>query len=131
MKPKELIDAKTGKVVGASIMHIIEEADEEHFVKVFADDIKAAFDLTKTGHYVFQTVLHEYQPPKMAGGYSDTITLFSFDDALNSATIDISEKSFQRDLKERIRKAFLYHEAPNQYWVNSALFYGRSSCLYA
>lgn len=122
-KPKELIDAETGEVVGASIIHIIEEADEEHFVKVFADGVKAAFDLTKTGYRVFQTVLQEYQSSKMTGGYSDTITLFFFDDGLNGAAIDMSEKSFQRGLKELIGKAFLYPKAPNQYWVNPALFF--------
>ncbi len=78
LKPRELIDVETGKVVGASIIYIIEKAkaDEEHFVKVFADGVKAAFDLTKTGDRLFPTCLQDYQLSKMTGGYSDTITLF-------------------------------------------------------
>ncbi|MBH9975233.1 MULTISPECIES: hypothetical protein [Bartonella] len=76
LKPNELIDVETGKVVGASIIHITEKADKEHFVKVFADGVKAAFDLTKTGDRLFPTGLQDYQLSKMTGGYSDTITLF-------------------------------------------------------
>lgn len=76
MKPKELIDAETSEVVEASKIHILEKADEEHFVKVFADGVKTAFDLTMTGYRLFQTVLQEYQSSKMTGVYSDTITFF-------------------------------------------------------
>lgn len=61
LKPKELIDAETGEAVMASIIHIIEKADEDHFVNVFADGVKAAFDLTKTGYRLFQTILQDYQ----------------------------------------------------------------------
>ena len=67
MKPKDLIDAETGEAVMASIIHIIAKADEDHFVNVFADGVKAAFDLTKTGYRLFQTVLQEYQSSKMTG----------------------------------------------------------------
>ncbi len=57
--PKDLMDPDTGEVVGSSIIHVIEEKDEEHFVKVFAEGVKAAFDLSKTGARVFQAVLGE------------------------------------------------------------------------
>ena len=76
MKLKDLIDTETGEVVAASIIHILEKADEEHFVKVFADGVNAAFDLTMTGYRLFQTVLQEYQSSKMTGVYSDTIAFF-------------------------------------------------------
>ena len=76
MKLKDLIDTETGEVVAASIIHILEKADEEHFVKVFVDVVNAAFDLTMTGYRLFQTVLQEYQSSKMTGVYSDTITFF-------------------------------------------------------
>ncbi|MBI0140416.1 hypothetical protein H3U94_05920 [Bartonella sp. W8125] len=76
LKPNELIDVEPGKVVGASIIQITEKPDGEHFVKVFTDGVKAAFDLTKTGDRLFPTDLQDYQLSKMTGGYSDTITLF-------------------------------------------------------
>ena len=121
--PRDLMDPDTGEVVGASVIHVIEEADEEHFVKVFADGVRAAFDLSRTGYRVFQAVLTEYQRAKMTGGYSDSITLFFFDDGLNGEKIDMSEKSFQRGLKELLGKGFLSPKVPNQYWVNPALFF--------
>lgn len=121
--PRELMDPDTGEVIGASVIHVIEERDDEHFVKVFADGVRAAFDLSRTGYRVFQAVLTEYQRAKMTGGYSDSITLFFFDDGLNGATIDMSEKSFQRGLKELLSKGFLSPKVPNQYWVNPALFF--------
>lgn len=121
--PRDLLDPETGEVVGATVIHTIEERDEEHFVKVFAEGVRAAFDLTKTGARVFNTVLAEYQASKMTGGYADSLTLFFFDDGLNGRAIDMSEKSFQRGLKELLGKGFLAPKAPNQFWVNPALFF--------
>ena len=121
--PRDLLDPETGEVVGATVIHTIEERDEEHFVKVFAEGVRAAFDLTKTGARVFNTVLAEYQAAKMTGGYADSLTLFFFDDGLNGRAIDMSEKSFQRGLKELLAKGFLAPKAPNQFWVNPALFF--------
>lgn len=37
---RDLMDPETGEVVGASIIHTIEERDEEHFVKVFAEGVE-------------------------------------------------------------------------------------------
>lgn len=121
--PRDLMDPETGEVVGATIIHTIEERDEEHFVKVFADGVRAAFDLTRTGARVFNAVLTEYQSAKMTGGYADSLTLFFFDNGLNGRAIDMSEKSFQRGLKELLAKGFLSPKAPNQFWVNPALFF--------
>ena len=121
--PRDLMDPDTGEVIGATMIHIIEERDEETFVKVFADGVRAAFDLTKTGARVFNAVLTEYQAEKMTGGYADSLTLFFFDDGLNGNSIDMSEKSFQRGLKELLGKGFLAPKAPNQFWVNPALFF--------
>jgi hypothetical protein len=121
--PRDLLDPDTGEIVGATVIHTIEERDEEHFVKVFADGVRAAFDLTKTGARVFQAVLAEYQRAKMTGGYADSLTLFFFDGGLSGRAIDMSEKSFQRGLKELLAKGFLAPKAPNQFWVNPALFF--------
>ena len=121
--PKDLMDPDTGEVIASSIIHTIEETDEQHFVKVFADGVKAAYDLNRTAYRVFQAVLTAYQKSKMTGGYSDTVTLFFFDDGLNGNAIGMSEKSFQRGLKDLISKSFLKPKVPNQFWVNPALFF--------
>lgn len=121
--PKELMDPETGEVVGQSIIHTIEERDEEHFVKVFAEGVRAAYDLTRTGFRVFQAVLTEYQRSKMTGGYSDSVNLVWFDDGLNGHALDMSDRTFHNGLKELIQKGFLKPKLPNQFWVNPALFF--------
>lgn len=121
--PRDLMDPETGEVVGQSIIHIIEERDEQQFVKVFADGVKAAFDLTRTGHKVFQIVLEAYQREKMTGGYADAVTLFWFGDGLDGRAVGIGERTFERGLKELVQKGFLWHKRPNEFWVNPALFF--------
>jgi len=119
----DLVDSETGEIVGQSIIHTIEERDEEHFVKVFADGVKAAFELTRTGARVFQSVLQVYQGTKMHGGYADSLTLHFFDNGLNGESIGMSDRTFHNGLKELIAKGFLSAKAPNQYWINPALFF--------
>lgn len=121
--PKDLMDPETGEIIGNSIIHVIEERDEEHFVKVFADGVKAAFDLSRTGHRVFQAVLAAYQKSKMTGGYSDSLSLYWFGEGLEGEQIGMSEYTFRRGLKELLEKGFLFPKMPNQYWVNPALFF--------
>jgi len=121
--PRNMMDPDTGEIVGASIIHIIEERDEEHFVKVFADGVKAAFDLSRTGHKVFQIVLDAYQREKMTGGFTDSVSLFWFGDGLDGRDVGIGERTFERGLKELVQKRFLWHKRPNEFWVNPALFF--------
>lgn len=123
ISPRDLMDPDTGEVVGQSIIHVIEEKDEEHFVKVFADGVRAAYDLTRTGARVFQAVLAEYQRAKMTGGYSDSVNLIWFDEGLNGRALDMSDRTFHNGLKELIQKGFLKPKLPNQFWVNPALFF--------
>lgn len=122
-KGSDLVDTETGEIVGQSIIHTIEERDEEHFVKVFAEGVKAAFELTRTGARVFQSVLNVYQGTKMHGGYADSLTLHFFDHGLNGESIGMSDRTFHNGLKELIAKGFLSAKAPNQYWINPALFF--------
>lgn len=121
--PRDLMDPDTGEIVGSSIIHIIEERDEQQFVKVFADGVRAAFDLTRTGHKVFQIVLEAYQQEKMTGGYADAVTLFWFGDGLDGRSVGIGERTFERGMKELVQKGFLWHKRPNEFWVNPALFF--------
>jgi len=120
---KTLIDAETAEVTAASVIHQIEEKDEEHFVKVFAAGIAAAYELTKTGQRVFQAVLQEYERAPMSGGYAESVYLSWFGDGLSGRDIGMSEKTFQRGLKELLAKNFLSPKTPNVFWVNPALFF--------
>lgn len=121
--PRDMMDPDTGEVVGSSIIHTIEERDEAHFVKVFAEGVRAAFDLSQTGARVFQAVLMEYQKAKMTGGFSDSVRLYWFGDGLDGRSIGMSKYTFNRGLKELLEKQFMFPRSPNEYWINPALFF--------
>ena len=118
-----LADTATGEVHQMSGIMTVEEVDEAHFVKVFLAGTAAAYELTKTAFRVFHEVLNQYQKMKMSGGYISEVSLFWFDGGLDGRILDMSEKTFQRGLKELLKKGFLYPKQPNIYWVNPALFF--------
>jgi hypothetical protein len=118
----ELVDTKTGEVM-TSVIHQTKVIDEEHFVKVFAEGIKAAYDLNLTGYRVFQGILAVYQEAPMAGGFVDSVYLNFMDGQLSGSSIGISEAQFYRGMKILLQKGFLAPRAPNLYWVNPHLFF--------
>lgn len=120
---QELINPGTGEVSHVAAIHEVVEKDDAEFVKVFAAGVSATYDLTKTGQRVFQVVLDEYQRTPMHGGYADSIELFWFGDGLAGRDVGMSEKTFQRGLKELLGKQFLAPRSPSSFWVNPALFF--------
>lgn len=120
---QEMFDPSSGELVGVASIHIVEERDDAEFVKVFAEGVKAAFGLSRTGYRVFQAVLTIYQNTAMKGGYAEAVELFWFGDGLNGQVIDMSEKTFQRGLKELLAKGFLWPRMASSFWVNPALFF--------
>ena len=121
--PSDLMNPETGEITAATLVHTVETVDEEHFVKVFVDGTRLAFDLTRTAARVFQAILEEYQNEKMSGGYVESVQLYWFGDGLNGGVLNMSEKTFQRGLKELIKKNFLSPKIPNIFWVNPNLFF--------
>lgn len=122
-KSQELVDPTTGEVRAISMVHTVEQKDSQEFVKVFADGVKASFGLSRAAGRVFVAVLEAYQNEKMTGGYADCVTLFWFNEGLNGDAIDMSERTFNRGLKELLEKDFLSPKIPSVYWVNPALFF--------
>ncbi len=120
---RDLLDPSTGEVTGVSIIRVVEERDDAEFVKVFAEGVKASFGLSRTGARVFQAVLDAYQRESMAGGYADSVRLFWFGDGLDGQAIGMSERTYQRGLKELIQKRFLAPKSVESFWVNPALFF--------
>ncbi len=120
---KDLVDPMTGEVVSVATIHTIEEKDDAQFVKIFAAGVAASYDLTKTGMRVFQAVLHEYERAPMSAGFAEFVELAWFDNGLCGRSLDMSEKTFQRGLKELLAFRFLAARTPNTFWVNSALFF--------
>lgn len=123
LKSKELIDGDTGELQATSVIHLVEEKDDEHFVKIFAAGVAASYELKRTASRVFQAILHEYEKAPMTGGYADTVYLAWFDNGLSGQDIGMSEKTFQRGLKELLELKFIAPRSPNQYWVNPTLFF--------
>jgi hypothetical protein len=120
---QEFRDLATGEIRAVSMIHIVEDRDDAEFVKVFSEGVKAAYDLSRTGGRVFQSVLDAYQKEKMTGGYADSVRLFWFRDGLNGESIGMSEKTFQRGLKELLMKKFIAARTNELFWVNPALFF--------
>lgn len=120
---QQVVNTSTGELVGIAAIHIVEERDDAEFVKVFADGVRAAFELTRTGYRVFQAVLAIYQGTSMRGGYAEAVELFWFGDGLNGMQMDMSEKTFQRGLKELLAKGFLAPKSASLFWVNPSLFF--------
>lgn len=120
---QELVDPTTGEVKAMALIHTVDEKDDEGFVKVFAEGVKAAFGLKSAGAKVFQAVLDAYQKEKMTGGYADCLNLAWFDNGLNGESVGMSERTFNRGLKELLEMDFISPRMPNVYWVNPALFF--------
>jgi hypothetical protein len=119
----EMINASTGEIVGVAAVHTIEERDDAEFVKVFAAGVAASYDLTKTGQRVFQVVLDQYQRTPMSRGYADHINLLWFDDGIDGRKVDMTERTFQRGLRELLDKRFISPKDGVSYWTNPALFF--------
>ena len=122
-KSEELVNTTTGEVSHVSAIHQVEERDDAEFVKVFAAGVSAAYDLNRTAQRVFQAVLAEYERTPMTRGFADTVELFWFGDGLSGRDVGMSEKTFQRGLKELLAKGFLAPKSTSLFWVNPSLFF--------
>ncbi|WP_454740508.1 hypothetical protein [Cupriavidus necator] len=122
-KSQELVNPDTGEISHVSAIHQVEERDDAEFVKVFAAGVSAAYDLNRTAQRVFQAVLAEYERTPMTRGFADTVELFWFGDGLSGRDVGMSEKTFQRGLKELLAKGFLAPKSSSIFWVNPSLFF--------
>lgn len=120
---KSLVDPLTGELTHVSAVYTIEDKDDEEFVKVFSDGVKAAFGLSKTASRVFQVVLEQYQNTPMSTGYAEAVYLAWFGDGLSGQSIGMTDRTFHTGLKELLAKGFLAPKAPNLFWVNPSLFF--------
>lgn len=120
---RELLDPETGEVGAVAVVQIVEERDEAEFVKVFAEGVRAAFDLSRTGYRVFHAVLDVYQRTAMRGGFAEAVELFWFGEGLAGRDIGMTEDTFKKGLRELLDKEFLALRHGNSFWVNPALFF--------
>lgn len=115
-----MVDSITGEVLAGTAIVVRQTVDEEHFVKVFAEGVKAAYDLTPSGYKVFQIVLKATQ--RAAVG-EDKIYLH-FMDAVEDPDMPISRQTFHKGLKELLSKGFVAaSDRPGMFWINPHLFF--------
>lgn len=129
-RTEDLVNQATGEITGVAAIHQIEERDDAEFVKVFAAGVAASYDLTKTAQRVFQVVLDQYQRTPMSKGYADYVNLFWFGDGIEGRDVGMSEKTFQRGLKELLAKRFIYPKDSASFWTNPALFFKGDRVLF-
>ena len=122
-RSEDLINSATGEIVGVSAIHQVQEKDDAEFVKVFAAGVAATYELTRTAQRVFQVVLDQYQRTPMSRGYADYVNLLWFDDGIEGRDVGMSEKTFQRGLKELLQKRFIAPKDGVSFWTNPALFF--------
>ena len=122
-RARELVDPLTGEVTALSAIHTVEERDDADFVKIFAEGVRAAYGLSRTGMRVFQAILDEYQRTPMNGGYADAVELFWFNNGLSGREVGMSEYTFKRGLRELLDKGFIAPKSTSLFWVNPALFF--------
>jgi hypothetical protein len=126
----ELMSTSTGEIMGVSTIHQIEERDDADFVKVFAAGVAASYELNKTTQRVFQVVLNQYQKTPMSRGFADSVDLFWFGNGIEGQDAGMSEKTFQRGLKDLLDKKFISPKSPSSFWVNPALFFKGDRVLF-
>lgn len=129
-RSEDLVNSATGEITGVAAIHQIEEKDDAEFVKVFAAGVSASYDLTRTAQRVFQVVLDQYQRTPMSRGYADSVDLFWFGDGIEGRDVGMSEKTFQRGLKELLEKRFLYPKSPTSFWTNPSLLFKGDRVLF-
>lgn len=116
----KMVDTITGEIVAGTAVVVRKTVDDDHFVKVFADGVKASFDLSPSGAKVFQLVLKATQTGAFG---ADSIYLY-FMDAVQDPDWPISQQTFHRGLKELLAKKFIAASSrPNIYWINPHLFF--------
>lgn len=129
-RSEDLINVNTGEVHGVATIHQVEERDDAEFVKVFAAGVAASYELTKTAQRVFQVVLDQYQRTPMSRGFADYVNLLWFDDGIDGRALEMSEKTFQRGLKELLEKKFISPKDGVSFWTNPALFFKGDRVLF-
>lgn len=125
-----LMNTQTGEVNFFTSIHKIEEKDDEQFVKVFAAGMSASYELTLTAQKVFAAILDQYLRTPMQAGYADSLELYWYGDGIEGRDVGMSERTFQRGLRELIENEFLWPRKGSSYWVNPALFFKGDRVLF-
>ena len=120
---RDTISQESGELLSSVGIMTIEEKDDEHFVKVFADGVAASYELHAAAHRVFQAIIVEYEKSPLNRGFVESINLPWFGEGLCGNDIGMSKRTFNRGFKELLEKKFISPKSPDTYWVNPNLFF--------
>lgn len=123
IKSETLINPIDGDERYVSTIHMIEDVDDAHFVKVFEAGVVAMHGLNKTASRVFHIILKEYERTPLSGGYADAVELPWINGGLLGKSVGMSEKTFKRGLLDLLTAQFIARRANDTFWVNPALFF--------
>lgn len=113
---------ETGESVQHAGLHKVEFVDEDKFIKIFTQNLKAFFDLTPASQKVLQCLLATLQENPNAEGIH--LPWFTVEDYSKSRDMKISRATFHRALHEMLEKGFIAEsEHANFYWINPHLFF--------
>lgn len=117
---QKLINSNTGEMISMFTTFVIED-DKESFIKIFASTIRTIFDLSRTGYRAFVLALQTYHANQ--DNHDASITFILHDGLINGKKMEMTDRAFYYGLKELTNKGILKPKSPNQYWVNSSLFF--------
>lgn len=112
----------TGEQTEYAGLHKVEFVDEEKFVKLFTQNLKAFFDLSSASQKVLQCVLIALQASPNKDGIF--LPFFMVEDYAQQTEQKISRTTFHRALKEMLEKGFIAEsEQQNYFYINPHLFF--------
>lgn len=123
------VSEETGESIQHSGIHIVEEKDEDEFIKLFTRNLKIFFDLKPTSLKVLQVLLYTIQ--QNPGTDSIHLHWFEVEEYSRLNDLKISRTAFHSALKEMISKGFIAEaEIPNKYWINPHLFFNGDRMIF-
>ena len=115
-------NSESGETSHTAVVHKIVDVDDEKFVKLYTQNLKAFFNIKPSTQKVLQSVLSSLQ----SNPNQDSIYLpwFVCEDYSKENDLKISRTSFHNAMRELIEKKFLAEsEEPNRYWINPHLVF--------
>lgn len=112
----------TGETSHTAIVHKVVTVDDDKFVKLYTQNLKAFFDIKPSTQKVLQSVLSSVQnSPNQDSIY---LPWFICEDYSKQNNLKISRTSFHNAMRELIEKKFLAEsEEANRYWINPHLVF--------
>jgi hypothetical protein len=120
---KAIIDVETGQVEDLAEIVSVKEVDDEQFVKIFTQNLKAFFNLTPVAMKLMQVILAKVQ--EVPNRDQILLSIAVAEDYFASTQQEsISKTSFHRAVRELIEKQFIAESVFNNlYFINPHLFF--------